>query len=130
MLKFGRTIFRATKGHSILYTFNIPKDELEETNPDLQIESRTAFIIILESGATVLNKVTRICEAFSTKRYTLETNKEAIFEKIKDIENTINDTKQLCSMTEKKLKQDLEQVVSVDEYHCSKYEAFRVLIEK
>lgn len=30
MLKFGRMIFRATKGHSILYTFNIPEDEASD----------------------------------------------------------------------------------------------------
>ena len=26
ILKFGKTVFRATKGHSILYTFNVPND--------------------------------------------------------------------------------------------------------
>ena len=60
--------------------------------------------------------MTRICESFATKRYNIETNKEAIFEKIKSIENTINDTKQLCFMTENRLKQDLENVVSIGEY--------------
>jgi vacuolar-type H+-ATPase subunit I/STV1 len=130
MLKFGKMIFRATKGHSILYTFNIPKDEIEENYPDLEIEARTAFIVIIESGEHVLNKVTRICESFLAKRYTLQTNKEAIFEKIKDIENAINDTKTLCSMTEKKLRSDLEVAVSTHDYHCSKYEAYKILIEK
>ena len=33
-------------------------------------------------------------------------------------------------MTEKRLKGELEQVVAVGEYHCSKYEAYRALIEK
>jgi len=28
MLKFSKMIFRATKGNSILYTFNIPNDDL------------------------------------------------------------------------------------------------------
>jgi hypothetical protein len=26
ILKFGKMVFRATKGHSILYTFNVPND--------------------------------------------------------------------------------------------------------
>ena len=30
-----------------------------------------------------------------------------MFEKIKEIEDTINDTKKLCAMTEKKFRQDL-----------------------
>ena len=78
----------------------------------------------------MLNKVNRICESFLAKRYTLQTSKEAIFEKIKDIENAINDTKTLCSMTEKKLKTDLEVAVSTNDYQCSKYEAYKILIEK
>ena len=130
MLKFSRVIFRATKGHSILYTFNIPKDEIEENYPELEIEARTAFIVIIESGEQTQNKVTRICESFLAKRYTLQTNKEAIFDKIKDIENAINDTKTLTNMTEKKLKADLEVAVSTSEYQCAKYEAYKILIEK
>lgn len=71
ILKFGKMIFRATKGHSILYTFNIPQDEIEINYPDLNIESRVAFIIIIESGVNVLQKVNRICESFSSKKYNL-----------------------------------------------------------
>jgi len=26
ILKFGKMVFRSTKGHSILYTFNVPND--------------------------------------------------------------------------------------------------------
>jgi hypothetical protein len=65
-------IFRATKGNSILYTFNIPND-----SPT--IDPRTAFIAILESGSNVLTKVIRICEAFYAKKYVLPTNKDEIF---------------------------------------------------
>mgnify|MGYP000247630671 CR=1 FL=1 len=79
VLKFGKMIFRGTKGHSILYTFNVPADEIESKFTDVEIETRVAFIIIIESGANVLAKVTRICESFQAKKYTLQTNKEAIF---------------------------------------------------
>lgn len=61
MLKFGKMIFRATKGHSILYTFSIPNDITEAFTSSTSLESRTAFIIIIESGSNVLNKVNRIC---------------------------------------------------------------------
>lgn len=61
MLKFGKMIFRATKGHSILYTFSIPNDAMEAFSSSIIHESRTAFIVIIESGSNVLNKVTRIC---------------------------------------------------------------------
>jgi hypothetical protein len=76
LLKFSKMIFRASKGNSILYTFNIPNDSA--TTPP-----RTAFIIILESGSNILTKVNRISDTFYAKRYTLPTNKDEIFEKIK-----------------------------------------------
>ena len=123
-------IFRATKGHSILYSFNIPSDIAEGVSPAIEVEARTAFIIIVESGTHVLTKVNRICESFQAKKYTLQTSKENIFEKIREIEDTINDTKQLCQMTDKKLKQDLEQAVSVSDYGYSKYETYRILMER
>jgi len=47
ILKFGKMILRATKGHSILYTFNIPNDPSKHLVPSLVIEERTAFIIIM-----------------------------------------------------------------------------------
>lgn len=35
ILKFGKMIFRATKGHSILYTFSIPNDVTEAFHPTI-----------------------------------------------------------------------------------------------
>ena len=35
ILKFGKMIFRATKGHSILYTFSIPNDATEAFHPTI-----------------------------------------------------------------------------------------------
>jgi hypothetical protein len=69
LLKFSKMVFRASKGNSILYTFNIPNDS-PLTPP------RTAFIVILEAGSNVLTKVNRISDTFYAKRYTLPTNKE------------------------------------------------------
>lgn len=123
ILKFTKMIFRATKGNSILYTFNIPNDTDK-------YEPRVAFIAILESGSNILNKVTRICDTFYAKRYNLPTNKDEIFEKIKEIEDTINDSKQLGSMTEKKLKEDLKHAIEVSEYGFSRFESYRIILVK
>lgn len=78
LLKFSKMVFRASKGNSILYTFNIPNDS-PSTPP------RTAFIVILEAGSNVLTKINRISDTFYAKRYALPTNKDEIFEKIKEI---------------------------------------------
>ena len=94
--KFSRMIFRASKGNSILYTFHIPNNFANH-------EPRTAFMMFLEAGTNLYNKANRICDSFGAKKYTIPSSKDEIFEKIKDIENTINDSKQLLLMNEKKL---------------------------
>jgi len=62
-------IFRASKENSILYTFNIPNDSKF-------VKPRVAFIIIIENGITIVNKVNRICDAFNAKKYTLPISKQ------------------------------------------------------
>lgn len=123
LLKFSKMVFRASKGNSILYTFNIPNDS--SSNPP-----RTAFIVILEAGSNVLTKINRISDTFYAKRYALPTNKDEMFEKIKEIEDTITDSKQLCTMTEKKLKEDLMHSISNEDYGYSKFEAYRILLQR
>lgn len=68
-----------------------------------------------------MTKVNRICETFYAKKYSLPTNKDEIFDKIKEIENTVTDTKQLAVMTEKKLLEDLNHAISVSDYGYSKF---------
>lgn len=94
MFKFTKMVFRVTKGNSILYTFSIPKefDQEHEKTP------RTAFICVVETGGVLLTKLNRICESFGAKKYKLPTNKDEIFNKIKEIEDSITDTKQLFVM--------------------------------
>ena len=93
-------IFRVTKGNSILYTFNIPKEEKSEES-----SSMTAFICVVETGGIMLTKLHKVCDSFGAKRYKLPTNKDDIFEKIKHIEDTLTETKQLHIMAEKKYKE-------------------------
>ena len=70
LMKFTKMVFRASKGNSILYTFNIPSESDTDNIP------RSAFIAIIESGSVLINKLTRICESFNAKKYRLPTNKD------------------------------------------------------
>lgn len=60
-----------------------------------------------------MNKITRICDTFGVKRYKLPTNRDQIFDKIKEIEDSITDTKQLLVMAEKNYEEDLKNIVSM-----------------
>lgn len=66
-------IFRVTKGNSILYTFNIPREYEEDRQHS---EMRTAFICVVETGGILITKINRICESFGAKRYKLPTNSD------------------------------------------------------
>lgn len=107
-------IFRASKGNSIVYTFNIPAETERDVIP------RSAFIIIIESGNALINKINRICESFNAKKYTLPTNKDEVFDKIKEIEDNITDTKQLHVMAEKNFREDLQGAIESNEFGCAR----------
>ena len=53
-----------------------------------------------------------------------------MFNKIKEIEDAITDTKQLQVMTEKQMKEDIYHCVEVGEFGCARYDAFRIILEK
>lgn len=75
--RFTKMIFRVSKGNSILYTFNIPQEESDTSDP------RAAFIIIIESGDVLYSKVLRICESFGASKHKITTDKDEMFNKIK-----------------------------------------------
>ena len=93
-------IFRVTKGNSILYTFDVPKEQKQENRTPM-----VAFVCVLETGGIMLTKIHRVCDSFGAKRYKLPTNKDTMFEKIKEIEDTLTETKQLHLMAGKKYKE-------------------------
>jgi hypothetical protein len=78
----------------------------------------------------LVNKINKICESFYAKKYRLPTNKDEVFDKIKEIEDNITDTKKLYVMAEKSLQESLESAVETKDFGCARFEAFRVLFEK
>lgn len=68
-----------------------------------------------------MSKINRICESFYAKTYNIPLTKDKIFEKIKEIEEAVNDTKQVVVMTERKIKEDLLNAVSTNDYEFSKF---------
>ena len=68
-----------------------------------------------------MSKINRICESFYANNYNIPLTKDKIFEKIKEIEEAVNDTKQVVVMTERKIKEDLLNAVSTNDYEFSKF---------
>ena len=87
-------------------------------------------MMFIEAGTTLYNKANRICDSFGAKKYQIPSSKNEIFEKVKEVENTINDSKQLLLMNENKLIEDLENAVSISDYGYCKLESYRIILEK
>ena len=120
--RFTKMIFRISKGNSILYTFNIPQEEGDKSEP------RAAFIVVIESGDILYNKIVRICDSFGANKHKIPTDIDEMFDKIKEIEDAITDTKQLHLMTERQLKEDIVHCIEVGEFGCGRYDAFRIIL--
>lgn len=52
-------------------------------------------------GGTALTKINRVCDSFGVTKYNIPEGKDQMFEKIKEIEDAITDTKKLLVMLEK-----------------------------
>lgn len=104
ILRFNKMIFRTTKGNSLMYTFDVPSEENITNN-------KTVFLIVLESGGTVLTKINRICDSFSAKKYPLPDNKSQYYNKLIEIDTLIADTKQLKGITEKNMRDSFRELI-------------------
>lgn len=95
--RFNKMVFRGTKGNSLVYSFDVPTE-------DNTAFTKSVFIIMLESGGTILSKINRICDSFGAKKYPLPEYKEDYYHKLIDIDALLADTKQLKGITEKNLR--------------------------
>lgn len=127
IMRFNKMIFRSTKGNSLVYTFDVP-------NHDRGDAAKSVFIIMLESGGTILSKINRICDSFGAKKYPLPEFKDEYNEKMVDIDELLADTIQLKGITEKNLRDIYLEMTEKPEYSnvsmdCSRIEYFRLFFE-
>lgn len=98
IMRFTKMIFRATKGNSLVYTFDVPTEQNAGTT------NKTVFLIMLESGGTILAKINKICDSFGAKKYPLPESKPEFSTRLNEIDALLADTKQLKGITEKNLR--------------------------
>lgn len=72
----------------------------------------------------------RVCDSFGVTKYKLPSNSEEIFDKIKEIENAITDTKQLLVMSEKDHHEFMKDIVANGDFECSTFDAYRIILER
>ena len=70
--RLRRLIFRATRGKSIMFVQDIEEDEDLEGQP-----RRSVYIIMYWNGATIREKIFRICDSFDGHRFDLPSHDAA-----------------------------------------------------
>lgn len=86
----GQDVFVSIRPHEVLLP-SLPQG----------VSPRDAFICVLEMGGTALTKINRVCDSFGVTRYNIPEGNDQMFEKIKEIEDAITDTKKLLVILEK-----------------------------
>ena len=102
--RLRKIIFRATKGKSFMLVQDFEEEEEEDQLPNIQQEKRSVYIIVYWDGDTISEKIQRICDSFSGKRYDLPEQSE--FDgKIEEVTKGIDDSKDVYLKTREQLRE-------------------------
>jgi len=99
--RLRRLIFRATKGKSFLFVQDYKNDEQVGDRPP-----RCVYIIMYWAGATIREKIFRICDSFDGQRFDLP-HPEAVDRQIKRMSQSILDARNVLLQTRNSMKDQL-----------------------
>ncbi|CDW87677.1 v-type atpase 116kda subunit family protein [Stylonychia lemnae] len=129
--RFKKVLFRSLRGKVLSYF-----DESNVILNDFQGKSirKCVYVLVFEEGSHFIDKVTRICEAFSAKRYSLpeggHTDKSAFHRKIQKIAKNITDTQQMLKFTRQQMHNYLEGINQTQGVAFSVQEVYKLFIKK
>lgn len=109
--RFKRILFRALRGKVLAY-FDVKNIKLNDFE-GIQTQ-KIVFVLVFEDGHHFSDKVTKICDSFVAKRYSLpeggHSDHNAFKRKSVKIEKTIADTKQMLKITKEQMHTYLEGI--------------------
>lgn len=99
--RLRRLIFRATKGKSFVFTQDYMNDEqIQNKRP------RAVYIIMYWAGATIREKIFRICDSFDGQRFELP-HHEAVDRQIRRMNQSVVDARNVLVQTRNSLRDQL-----------------------
>lgn len=99
--RLRRLIFRATKGKSFVFTQDYLNDEqIQHSRP------RAVYIVMYWAGATIREKIFRICDSFDGNRFELP-HHSAVDKQIQRMGSSVIDARNVLVQTRNSLKDQL-----------------------
>ena len=105
--RLRRLIFRATRGKSIMFVQDCDEDEDLYGSP-----RRSVYIIMYWDGATIRDRIEKICDSFSGQRFPIPDGD--LGPEISRVENAIKDSRSVLDETRKSVRDQLVQFDKID----------------
>lgn len=110
--RFKKTVFRVTRGNNWTYMndINIKLPNYDDTDKKGTEVTKTAFIVFFQGGEhdIIKNKLSKICDAFGTSKFSLPDDNQSFAQKMSEIETQITETGSVIQMTKLKIESMLE----------------------
>ncbi|KRX01228.1 hypothetical protein PPERSA_05814 [Pseudocohnilembus persalinus] len=138
--RFQRIVFRITKGNVWSDIIDIDKqlvqgeDEIIDPRQRTKQMKKQVFIVMYPGGelGSIKQRLIRCCDSFGAIRYNFPATQEQFSQKLKDIDQRLQDSKQLVKMTEEQINYFINKYIGFnDEMRiCSQIEEIKLYVLK
>ncbi|CAD8083665.1 unnamed protein product [Paramecium sonneborni] len=137
--RFKRIMFRITKGNAWVNIVDLlPEKQHHQIKNQIDLnrvsQPRCLYVIIypgMNDQSTMKQKLLKVCDSFCKNRIEYPNSEEAMENRLKDLNNQINETQSLIRMTKKQLEISLDELVrEKNGCNCSYFEQLRLYVLK
>lgn len=124
-LRFKKLIFRATRGNALCY-FDDFKSPLIDF--DGKTHGKSVYVVIFQEGGSLRERIMRICDSFMGERFDIPNGR--VHDKINEIENKINDIRNVMASTEKEIRNYLISINRAENTDASAIQLYKWFVIK
>lgn len=110
--RLRRLIFRASRGQAFVFIEEVSD---EDEIPIVPGQPNKSVYIIMFYGSQQENRLSKICDSFTSERFEIPDSADDITEKIREVKNAIVDSKSVLSATRRSLRDQLSEFDRVEE---------------
>jgi V-type H+-transporting ATPase subunit a len=124
-MRFKKLIFRATRGNALCYF-----DDFKAPIKDYfgNVTQKSVYVVIFQEGGSIREKIIRICDSFLGERFDIPTG--GVNAKIQEINNKINDTRNVMQATFDEVKKYLVSINRAENTEASAIQIYKWFVIK
>lgn len=124
-MRFKKLIFRATRGNALCY-FDDFKAPIKDYYGN--VTQKSVYVVIFQEGGSMREKIIRICDSFLGERFDIPSG--GVNAKIQEINNKINDTRNVMQITMDEVKKYLESINRAENTDASAIQIYKWFVIK